>query len=217
MPGPIGYPFLTTAPAEARAPFDPVLRSSLAHRHRALNAGLDERDGWLIPASYPGEAGRAAAAVTDVSHVGKLEVFAEGRPEDAAIGASLEVGPGRFVLVCRFSDLLPLVQRLDESSAFVVDRTSAWCSLLLSGTGRGTLLRRVSSIRSVPGRGPLGKVPATILDRPSGYWVLFPQEFAQYGWDLVVDAAAPLGGGPVGVDAVSADEPLLAAATALRA
>jgi len=209
MGTPLDYPFLSTAPADGEVgPFEPVMRSSLAHRHRALGARLELRDGWLLPAAYPDEASRLDAGVTDVSHVGKLEVFAEAQPQDEAIQESLAVGPGHWVVLCRYADMSALACRL--AADLVVDRTSAWCALLFSGPVRETLLRRVSHIETVPGRGPFGKVPATILGRETGYWLLFPQEFAQYGWDLAVDAAAPLGGGPVGVDAVAADDPLLA-------
>jgi hypothetical protein len=210
MPGPIGYPFLATAPAKPKTRFEPLLRSSLAHRHRGLVARFEERDGWLVPVAYPAEAENAPVSLADVSHVGKLEVFAETEPTDDAIVASLAVGPGRYVLLCRYADTHGLAQRLDAAPAFVIDRTSAWCALVVTGPDRNRLFRRVSSTKSVPGRGPLGKVPSTILERRSGYWFLFSQEFAQYAWDLFVDAAAPLGGGPVGVDAI-ADEPLLTA------
>ena len=131
-------------------------------------------------------------------------------PHDEAIHECVRVGPGHHVVLCRYSDLAELGPRLAGRSELVVDRTSAWCALLLAGPGRGTLLRRLSPIESVPGRGPLGKVPATILDRPSGYWLLFSQEFAQYGWDLALDLALPLGGGAVGIGAVAVDDPLLA-------
>lgn len=216
MRGTLGYPFLTTAAAEGETRFEPLLRSSLAHRHRALDARFEQRDGWLVATSYPRERERVTAGVVDVSHIGKLEVFSDGEPQDEAICASLRVGPGRFVLVCRYAELLGLARRLSAASTFVIDRTSAWCALLLAGADRDALLRRVSPIETVPGRGPFGRVPASILDRPSGYWALFSQEFAQYGWDLAVDAAVPLGGGPVGAEAVASDEPLLAVASAAR-
>jgi sarcosine oxidase gamma subunit len=206
------YPFLTTAPAETTTPFEPVLRSSLAHRHRAAGARFELRDGWQVAVAHPDEGTRLGAAIADVSHVGKLEVFADGEPRDEAIQDCVPVGPGHWVLVCRSGDLSALVERLAGTAEFVVDRTSAWCALLLAGADRDTLLRRVSQVQAVPGRGPIGRVPATILNRPSGYWLLFSQEFAQYVWDLATDAAAPLGGGAVGVDAVAADDPLLGVA-----
>jgi glycine cleavage system aminomethyltransferase T len=215
MRSPLTYPFLTTAPAEGDTGFEPVLRSSLAHRHREHGARLELRDGWLVAASYPGEEAHLAAAVADVSHIGKLEVFADAEPRDGAIQEALRVGPGHWVVVCRYADLPALAQRLDAASELVVDRTSAWCALLLAGPERETLLRRLSHVESVPGRGPVGKVPATILDRHSGYWLLFSQEFAQYGWDLALDTAAQLGGGAVGVDAVTAEDPLLAVAVSV--
>jgi hypothetical protein len=42
-----------------------------------------------------------------------------------------------------------------------------------------------------------------LLPRPGGGVLLaFPQEFGDYLWEVVVDRAQPLGGGPVGVDAI---------------
>ena len=209
MSSSLRYDFLTTTRADAEGAFDPVARSSLAHRHRALEARFERQDGWLVPAAYPHEGAHRTAGVTDVSHIGKLEVFAHPQPEDDAIQDGVRVGPDHWVVVCRYRDLLDLQGRLDRGCDFFVDRTSAWCALLLSGPERETMLRRLSPIAEVPGRGPIGKIPGTILSRPSGYWLLFSQEFAQYGWDLAVDLAAPLDGGPIGVSAVATDEPLL--------
>lgn len=214
-PSPL-YPFLDTTCVAGDEPFEPVLRSSLAHRHRELDARFEQRDGWLVPVSYPRENAAAAVGLSDVSHVGKLEVFAEGEPADGAILESVAVGPGHRVLLCRYAKLASLRERIEPSAELVLDRTSAWCALLLSGPDRELLLRRLSHIAEVPGRGPIGKVPGTVLARSSGYWLLFSQEFAQYVWDLAADLALPLHGGPLGVDALPAGDPLLAVGAAAR-
>jgi hypothetical protein len=209
--------FLDTTSLPVGEPFAPVLRSSLAHRHRQLNAHFEQRDGWLVPTAYPGEESAGPVCVADVSHVGKLEVFSSSEPSDPDILDCLLVGPAHWALLCRYADLAGVWKRVAPTAEFVIDRTSAWCALLLAGTSSDVLLRRISPIAEVPGRGPVGRVPGTIFRRSSGYWLVFSQEFAQYAWDLALDLAAVLGGGPSGVDAVTANDPLLSSRTPVRA
>ncbi len=44
-----------------------------------------------------------------------------------------------------------------------------------------------------------------MLERGGGYWILFPQEYGHYLYEVAVDRAEPLGGGPVGVDVLPAE------------
>jgi len=208
---PARYAFLETL-AAADDDFAPFLRSSLAHRHRAAGARFEERDGWVVAVSYPDE-GPLPVVVCDVSHIGKLELIVDAAPDDEAIVDAVRVGPGHWVAICRYADLRPLLDRLRGAPGEVVDRTSAWCALLLAGERATDLVRRLSHVEELPGRGPLGKVPATFVARESGIWALFSQEYAQYAWDLAVDLAIPLGGGPAGAETVVGQEPLLRPAT----
>jgi hypothetical protein len=211
MSGARRYAFLETL-AAANGDFAPLLRSSLAHRHRAAGARFEERDGWLVAVAYPNER-PLPVAVCDVSHVGKLELFTAEAPDDEEIVDAVRVGPAHWVAICRYAGLRPLLERLRGAPGEVVDRTSAWCALLLAGERAPDLLRRLSHVAELPGRGPLGKVPATFLVRVSGVWALFSQEYAQYGWDLALDLAIPLGGGPAGAGAIVGQDPLLRPAT----
>jgi hypothetical protein len=208
------YAFLETAVAPGDDRFSPLLRSSLAHRHRAAGARFEERDGWLVPASYPDAGDERRVVVADSSHVGKLEVRGGETPEDAAIADCVEVGPAQWVVLCRYAELAALHSRLAERAPLVVDRTSAWCALVLAGEAADELLGALSHVASLPARGPLGRVPATFLRRPSGIWILVSQEYAQYAWDLALDLAVPLEGGPAGSDDLAIPDPLLAAAAA---
>ena len=208
------YTFLETALAPGDDRFSPLLRSSLAHRHRAAGARFGERDGWLVPTSYPDSGEERRVAVVDSSHAGKLEVKGGETPDDPAIADCVEVGPAHWVVLCRYPDLAALHGRLADHARLVVDRTSAWCALVLAGEAAAELLGALSHVASLPARGPLGRVPATFLRRPSGIWILVSQEYAQYAWDLALDLAVPLGGGPAGGDDLAIPDPLLAAAAA---
>ena len=159
MRGTLGYPFLTTAAAEGERHFEPLLRSSLAHRHRALDARFEQRDGWLVAASYPREGERVTAGVVDVSHIGKLEVFSDGEPQEEAICGSLQRRP---------RPLRPRLQvrrtaRTRTAPLHRVDVRSRphlrVVRLAPRRRGPGRVLRRVSPIETVPGRGPFGRVP----------------------------------------------------------
>ena len=201
------YTFLETALAPGDDRFSPLLRSSLAHRHRAAGARFGERDGWLVPTSYPDSGEERRVAVVDSSHAGKLEVKGGETPDDPAIADCVEVGPAHWVVLCRYPDLAALHGRLADHARLVVDRTSAWCALVLAGEAAGGQRGDVAE-----GAEELGRVPATFLRRPSGIWILVSQEYAQYAWDLALDLAVPLGGGPAGGDDLAIPDPLLAAA-----
>lgn len=206
-PAPASLAFLRTEPLETWDGVQPLMRSSLAHRHRALGAELVTRSGWVVPVAYPGEADRATAGVSDLSHVAKLEAWGD-EPTSTGTLAAVPVGRDHWHVLCPFADVGALRAAIAERGR-VVDRTSAWNVLGLSGGQAETLLRRLTSIRDLPGRGPVGKVPGTVLTRPGGFWIVVSQEVVRYVWDLAVDLAEPLGGGPVGADAAWGSDPLL--------
>ncbi len=208
------YAFLETAVAPCDDRFSPLLRSSLAHRHRAAGVRFEERDGWLVPAGYPAAGDERRVVIVDSSHVGKLEVRGGDTPDDPAIADCVQVGPAHWVVLCRYPELAALHARLAQHARLVIDRTSAWCALVLAGEAANELLGSLSHVASLPARGPLGRVPATFLRRPSGIWILVSQEYAQYAWDLALDLAVPLGGAPAGSDDLAIPDPLLTAAAA---
>jgi len=191
------YTFLETALAPGDDRFSPLLRSSLAHRHRAAGARFGERDGWLVPTSYPDSGEERRVAVVDSSHAGKLEVKGGETPDDPAIADCVEVGPAHWVVLCRYPDLAALHGRLADHARLVVDRTSAWCALVLAGEAAAELLGALSHVASLPARGLARedeRAPRrrTVDDEPG--------------------VVGQPGGGPAGGDDLAIPDPLLAAA-----
>ena len=74
--------------------------------------------------------------------------------------------------------------------------------LALAGPEATTVLRRLTHLHHLPASGEVAHVNAHVLTVGGMIWIVFPQEFGHYLWDVAVDRAAALGGGPVGVDAL---------------
>jgi glycine cleavage system aminomethyltransferase T len=88
--------------------------------------------------------------------------------------------------------------------------TGAWSLLAIAGPEAPRLLRRLGPVAD--GAGPRAGVPGRVLRRHDGLWVMTASEFAQHLFDTCTDLCAPLGGGPVGLDALArlTGDPLLA-------
>ena len=71
--------FLSVDAATDRGGFHPVATSAIDRAQRELGATFEERDGWLVPVSIPGEEEHAPASVADVSHLTKLELRPAGQ------------------------------------------------------------------------------------------------------------------------------------------
>ena len=71
------------------------------------------------------------------------------------------------------------------------------------GSQAATLIRRLTHLDHFPAGGEVAHITAHILNpADETYWIVFPQEFGHYLWEVAVDRAGPLGGGPIGVDAL---------------
>ena len=81
--------------------------------------------------------------------------------------------------------------------------TGAWSLLVIAGPEAPRLLRRLGPVAEVPGAGPVAGVAGRVLRRHDAIWVMTASEFAQHLYDACADLCAPLGGGPVGLDAVA--------------
>jgi heterotetrameric sarcosine oxidase gamma subunit len=185
---------------------DVVLRSAAEHRARAAGATLALRGPWSVAVSVPGEEGYlATVAFADASHVAKLEVRGGEAPVDAEDREVLTVGPGRWIVLCRWEDRAALAEELRAGARrLVLDMTAAWTAIVLAGPEAERLLRRLGPVAAVPGAGPVAGVPGRVVRRHTALWVLVAAEYAQHAWDVCADLARPLEGGPAGVDAVVA-------------
>jgi sarcosine oxidase gamma subunit len=74
-------------------------------------------------------------------------------------------------------------------------------ALEIEGSGATTVLRRISELEldTLPAVGAVAHVRAWLFRTgEEAYRLVFEQEYGHYLWEVVVDAAEPLGGGPAG-------------------
>lgn len=195
--------FISPDRARSDLGFAPRLRSSMARRLRDAGATFAERDGWEIAVSVPGEQEHLArCGIADLSHLGKIE--ATGRIPESIPGETVwyRITASKALVLCPFPQVAAARARLEEAGANVLDLTAAYAVLALVGPEAPTVLRRLTSIHRFPGSGHVAHIHAHVLERDGGYWIVFPQEYGDYLWETAVDAAEPLGGGPVGADAL---------------
>ncbi len=194
--------FLSVSVAHDAKGFHPVARSSMDRRQREAGATFEERDGWLVPVSLPGEAeALQSVGVADLSH---LSVF-EARPADPDLSLDgvirHRISDRRALFLCPPARAQAVREALGER--FALDLSGAFGILALHGPEAQTLLRRLTHLHHLPASGELAHIQVHVLAPGGSIWIVFAQESGHYLWDVVVDRASALGGGPVGVDALA--------------
>ena len=217
--------FLSPGPgAVAKSPMEPGAA--------AAGATFENRDGWEVAVSFPGE-DFSVVGFADLSHMGKIEV----QGDVAAItGRELELGtalradgawwcpysPTRAVVLCSPADTVAFRDSLTASAAdanglaSVIDVTAAQGAMTILGPLAREVFARFTAIDLRPQVTPVhgwrpGSVARTggaiLCEAPDRYLMLFGAALGQYVWTTVADAAGHLGGGPVGVDALPPLDP----------
>ena len=75
--------------------------------------------------------------------------------------------------------------------------------IAIAGPEADTVLRRLTHLHHFPSGGEIAHVQgARARSAPAATGSICPQELGHYMWEVAVDRAAALGGGPVGVDAL---------------
>ncbi len=162
--------FLSPGLASADGGFEPVQRSPL---ERALRA--------------------APAGVRDLSLTGKLEV--RGGLDGLELGGGAEavaITPDRALVLCPPGDVERHLRELRAQARSAVDVTSALAGIEVTGE---RLLRRLTDLdlEALPAVGAVARVPATVLRHEDEFRIFFPQEYADYLAEVMLDTIVSLG------------------------
>jgi glycine cleavage system aminomethyltransferase T len=204
----VSLEFLSPAPSA-------IARSPMEREALASGATFEQRDGWNVAVSFEGEEGRlATVAFADRSQIGKLELVGQHglelglahRRDDAWwCPTSRE----RALILCEPDRTAALRAELGDD---VVDLTSAMGALTIAGPLAPETFARFTAIdlrpQSTPVHGfrpgSVARTPGAILREAEDRWLmLFGAALGSYVWTVVADAAASLGGGPIGIDALA--------------
>jgi hypothetical protein len=120
--------------------------------------------------------------VTDLSRLGKIEV----RGDVDAIDVDAEVvriTPQRALVLCQYEQCAELRARLPGT---VIDMTGALAGLELESE---QAIRRLTDLDldALPAAGKVAEVPAVVLRNGPRFRIFFPQEFAHYVGEVVLD------------------------------
>jgi glycine cleavage system aminomethyltransferase T len=198
-----------------------LARSPMERQALAAGAEFERRHGWNVAVRFDGEeAERARARSTvgfaDLSHLGKLEL--QGA-HDLELGSATRTDGAwwcpitreRLLVLCEPGELPALRDRL----AGHVDVTTAFAALAIDGPlarelfARFTALDLRDSVTPVNAfrPGSVARTPGAVLRQSDERWLmLFGAALGQYMWTVVADAAASLGGGPIGIDVLDREE-----------
>ena len=173
-----------------------IAKSSLERAQHDAGARFEERDGWLVPVAIPGEEEHLrSVGVADLSHLAKFEVRPALPSLDGAEGAvHYRISPKRSLVIGGSTR---------PEGNLVLDMTGALGILAVVGREAETVIRPLTHLHRFPSGGEVAHITAHVLNpRENTYWIVFPQEYGPYLWEVAVDRARPLGGGPIGVDAL---------------
>ena len=208
-----------------------VARSPMEREALAAGARMELRDGWNVAVDYGNvEAERAAlrdgVGFADSSHLGKLELNAPLDELAEVAGKPLELGravrsrrawwcpvaPERALLLCE----PPLLREFrEELSGVAIEVTTSYAALTIAGPAARELFARFCAIDLRPQVTPVGGFRPGSVARTPGYvlredddrfLMLFGWALGRYLWETVSDAAAGLGGRPVGLEALGAGD-----------
>lgn len=130
--------------------------------------------------------------LSDLSRLGKIEVRGEIDSVDFPSGVEVvRIAPRRALVLCRYEETAQTRAELREQLRSVVDLTGALAGLQVDGAG---LMRRLTDLDldALPATGPVARVPAIVLRDGGSFRIFFPQEYADYLAEVVIDAAEGL-------------------------
>jgi hypothetical protein len=200
------YAFLSPAAAAAGV----GLRTPMERSHLAAGATLEDVDGWRVAAYAPAD-DEAAATVTDISHLGKLDLRGSAGELDTLTGGlapgaareddgvwTLRLTPTHGYVLCPFPRVNALRDRIGRAA---LDATSVYAAVALGGERRRDVFNRSSGLDVRESRfgadrcmaGSVMRVPTLVLNRSDDLVMLVAWEYGEYFWDAILDAGATMG------------------------
>jgi heterotetrameric sarcosine oxidase gamma subunit len=187
-----------------------VAKTPMERLARAAGARFERRDGWNVAVGYDSAQDYSGTvAFADRSHLVKLELHGTP-PHQLALGVASMVDGDWFCPVTPQRTLVlggPSARDAAlASGAHVVDLTSGLAALALIGPLANELLARFCAIDVRPQSTPVAGFRPGSIARTPGYLlktgehellIMVGWALGAYLWDVVADAAAHLGGGPV--------------------
>jgi glycine cleavage system aminomethyltransferase T len=194
-----------------------VAESPLADVARRAGAELEVRDGWLVPTSFGDDRGQRAAigetvGFADASSLRKIELQGSA---DLLRGAWPAGEPQLGLATAHaggwWCPLTPTMALVVGAEAEGVDVSSQYCALRLVGPLARELMAGFCALDLRPAVAPPGTLLPGSVARTPGLVIVEAEQrllvlagaaYAEYLWTTVADAAARLGGRPVGCDLI---------------
>jgi heterotetrameric sarcosine oxidase gamma subunit len=221
----LSFDFLTPVPSAELPARGPLLDAAAA-----AGAVCEVRGGWELVTSF-GDPGAEAAACAesvgfaDLSHLIKLELQSSGAPTLAeALGAKVDglargLGDG---WLCLEAPALALAIGAEPAAVAelgapgrVTDLTASLGAVAIAGPLARDTFARFCALDVRERAMPVGGFRPVSVARTAGFvlreaedrfLMLFGAALGEYFWTVLADAAAHLGGRPVGLDALPAIE-----------
>ncbi|MGN6869496.1 MAG: hypothetical protein ACTHMY_13965 [Solirubrobacteraceae bacterium] len=193
--------FLSPAAADTA-----IARSPMERLARHAGARFEVRDGWNVAVDY--ERTRSdAVSWADLSHLRKWELQGAGVPGE--FERAVRDGD-RWV--CRLTETRTLVIGGENTPEGALDVTCNYAALTIFGPQARETIARFCALDLRPQVAPphsfrpgsIARQPGMLLvEAVDRFLLLFGWAIAEYMWTVVADAARPLGGAPVGIEALS--------------
>jgi glycine cleavage system aminomethyltransferase T len=181
---------------------DVIARSPMERLAQKAGARFEVRDGWNVAVDY-GAARSDAVSWADVSHLRKWEVRVGGE-----LGTARREGEAWWCGLTHDRGLVLGGPRPEDA----IDVTCNYAALRISGPQARETIARFCALDLRPQTAPphsfrpgsIARQPGMILvEAEDRFLLLFGWAVAEYMWEVVSDAARPLGGAPAGSEAMT--------------
>lgn len=173
---------------------------------RQAGAQFEVRDGWNVAVQYANAPAGPPVAWADVSHLRKFELQGAGVPGE--FGRAVRDGD-RWV--CRLTETRTIVIGGADAPENALDVTCNYAALTILGPQARETIARFCALDLRPQvaaphsfrPGSIARQPGMLLvEAEDRFLLLFGWAIAEYMWEVVADAARPLGGAPIGIEAL---------------